>query len=285
MVPNLKRSSSWIQGLILALCSAFATILFWQVTSFLLVETPQPAPRPIQPPAVAPAPPQNPVLQGLQPLHQLAKAAPQITVEKITKPKAENAFWENDSSMATFATFAEIPPQCRIKIHPTNYGNRVNKDLKGKPVQNQLLVVLHETTASASSAVHQMLTPHPRDEDQNSYHAVITLDGTIIYTLDPLKRAYGAGNSLFKKEGVKINPKFKPSVNNFAYHISLETPVDGYNPKQQSHSGYTVAQYNALSWLINQTGVKSDRIVTHAAIDQAGERMDPRSFDSVLLGL
>jgi hypothetical protein len=90
---------------------------------------------------------------------------------------------------------------------------------------------------------------------------------------------------LFKKEGVKINPKFKPSVNNFAYHISLETPADGYNPKQSSHSGYTVAQYNSLSWLINQTGVQSERIVTHAKIDQAGERMDPRSFDSVLLGL
>jgi hypothetical protein len=284
MVPNLKRPNSWIQGLILALCSALATIVFWQVTALLFVETPQPAPRPSQPPA-APAPIQNPVVQELKPLQQLAKASPEITVEKITKPEAKNVVWEDGSSMAAFSTLAEAPPQYRIKIHPTNYGNRVNKDLKGNPVRNQLLVVLHETTASASSAVHQMLTPHPRDEDQNSYHAVITLDGTILYTLDPLKRAYGAGNSLFKKEGVKINPKFKPSINNFAYHISLETPADGYNPKQSSHSGYTVAQYNALTWLINQTGVQSDRIVTHAKIDQAGERMDPRSFDSVLLGL
>lgn len=284
MVPNLKRPNSWIQGLILALCSAFATVLFWQVTTLLFVEAPQPAPRPSQPSA-APAPIQNPVVRELKSLQQLAKTAPEITVEKITKPKAKNALWENDASMATFTSFDEAPPQYRIKIHPTNYGNRVNKDLKGNPVRNQLLVVLHETTASASSAVHQMLTPHPRDEDQNSYHAVITLDGSIVYTLDPLKRAYGAGNSLFKKEGVKINPKFNPSVNNFAYHISLETPADGYNPKQTSHSGYTVAQYNALTWLINQTGVQSDRIVTHAAIDQAGERMDPRSFDSVLLGL
>jgi hypothetical protein len=284
MVPNLKRPNSWIQGLILALCSAFATIVFWQVTALLFVEAPQPVPRPTQPSA-APAPIQNPVVQELKPLQELAKTAPEITVEKITRPKAKNALWQDDSSMATFTTYAEAPPQYRIKIHPTNYGNRVNKDLKGAPVRNQLLVVLHETTASASSAVHQMLTSHPRDEDQNSYHAVITLDGTIIYTLDPLKRAYGAGNSLFKKEGVKINPKFKPSVNNFAYHISLETPADGYNPKQSSHSGYTVAQYNSLSWLINQTGVQSERIVTHAKIDQAGERMDPRSFDSVLLGL
>jgi hypothetical protein len=268
----------------LALCSAAATILFWQVTShFFVPPRQQVEPRPIQSPIVRVVP-QNPVLQDLTPLQQLTQAAPKITVEKVITPKAKPVSWDNSSSMTAFTSFTETPPQFRIQIHSTNYGNRVNKDLKGKTVQNQLLVVLHETTASASSAVHQMLTPHPKDADQNSYHAIITLDGAILYTLDPLKRAYGAGNSLFNKEGVKINPKFKPSVNNFAYHISLETPVDGYNAKQKSHSGYTFEQYNALTWLISQTGVQSDRIVTHAAIDQAGERMDPRSFDTAMLG-
>lgn len=286
LLNHLKQHRSLLQGLILAICSAIVTILVCQGVTLWWGETPQPATRPISPTTVsAPKPsPRNPVLQELEPLHQLTKTAPAIAVETIAQPKTENVAWTGASSLVSFSDFEAVPPQYRIQIHPTNYGNRVHKDLKGRPVKHKLLVVLHETTATASSAVHQMLVAHPNDADQNSYHAVITLDGTIIHTLDPLKRAYGAGNSLFKKEGIQINPRLKPSVNNFAYHISLETPPDGYNQKS-SHSGYTAAQYSALTWLLNQTGVQRDRIVTHAKIDQEGARMDPRSFEFEQLGL
>ena len=33
------------------------------------------------------------------------------------------------------------------------------------------------------------------DEDQASYHTLIGLDGQFVDTVDPFKRAYGAGNS------------------------------------------------------------------------------------------
>ena len=165
---------------------------------------------------------------------------------------------------------------------PTNYGDRVVKDTYGRPVANAPIVVLHETVSSANSTISFFQTPHPRDEDQASYHALVTLDGTIVYLVPPEKRAFGAGNSVFNgpngPEAVKTHPKFPPSVNNFAYHVSLETPPDGRNNGNR-HSGYTAAQYESLSWLVARAAVPESRITTHQAVDRSGSRKDPRSFN------
>lgn len=175
------------------------------------------------------------------------------------------------------------PRQGRALPHPTNYGERVTQDIYGRPVGNQLIVVLHETVASAMSTIRFFQTAHPNDADQASYHALVTRDGTIVYFVPPEKRAFGAGNSVFDgpngSETVKTDPKLPPSVNNFAYHISLETPADG-NHNRSSHSGYTEAQYQSLAWLVARTRVPDQRITTHEAVDRSGSRQDPRSFDS-----
>jgi N-acetyl-anhydromuramyl-L-alanine amidase AmpD len=168
----------------------------------------------------------------------------------------------------------------------TNYGDRYATDINGKPVSNELLVVLHETTQTASSAINTVQTPHEDEMDQVSYHAIIRQDGSIVFLVPPEKRAFGAGNSVFDgsngPETVKTHRRFPPSVNNFAYHISLETPPDGYNSKQ-THSGYSTNQYASLAWLIAWTGVPEERITTHRAVDRSGSRIDPRSFDMDLL--
>ena len=165
---------------------------------------------------------------------------------------------------------------------PTNYGERFIQDVYGRPAAHAPIVVLHETVSSANSTISFFQTPHPRDEDQASYHALITLDGTIVYLVSPDKRAFGAGNSVFNgpngPEAVKTHSKFPPSVNNFAYHISLETPADGRNNANR-HSGYTTAQYQSLSWLAARAAVPESRITTHQAVDRSGSRKDPRSFD------
>lgn len=70
-----------------------------------------------------------------------------------------------------------------------------------------------------------------------------------------------------------------PSVNNFAYHISLESPEDGRG-NGATHSGYTQEQYQSLAWLTARTGVSDSRITSHAVVDNSGERSDPRSFDN-----
>lgn len=174
------------------------------------------------------------------------------------------------------------PREVKATVDPTNYGERFAKNVDGQPVQNNWLIVLHETVGSGMSAIRHFQTPHPRDEDQASYHALIFLDGTIVYLVPPEKRAFGAGNSVFVgangPEAVKTNPALPASVNNFAYHIALETPADG-NHNGPIHSGYTEAQYQSLAWLIARTGVPAQRITTHAGVDRSGERSDPRSFD------
>jgi N-acetylmuramoyl-L-alanine amidase len=165
----------------------------------------------------------------------------------------------------------------------TNFGDRYATDITGKPVSNALLVVLHETVGSASGAINLMKTAHPRDEDQVSYHSIIRRNGTIIFLVPFEKRAYGAGNSVYvapngQEEAVKTHRQFPPSVNNFAYHISLETPSDGNN-SARSHSGYTDDQYASTAWLTAWTRVPNERIVTHREVDRSGSRIDPRSFD------
>jgi N-acetyl-anhydromuramyl-L-alanine amidase AmpD len=142
--------------------------------------------------------------------------------------------------------------------------------------------VLHETVYSANSAINYFRAPHTNEADQASYHTLIRLNGTVVYLVPPDKRAYGAGNSVFDgpngPESVHTHRQYPPSVNNFAYHISLETPPDGEND-QQTHSGYTEAQYRSLAWLVAQSSVPDDRITTHRAVDRSNSRMDPRSFD------
>jgi N-acetyl-anhydromuramyl-L-alanine amidase AmpD len=208
-------------------------------------------------------------------LYRLYHGAPKWSVDALIKREDSQL---DDSILTT----PETPLQYRIEAHRSNYGDRLARNTQGKPLHNKLLIVLHETTSAASGAINTALTPHVKDEDQVSYHAVICQDGTIVYLVDPRKRAYGAGNSVFRwREGfetVQTNKRLKSSVNNFAYHISLETPTDGYNANTQ-HSGYSSAQYDSLAWLIAQSGVEKNRITTHFAIDRLGERQDPRSLE------
>jgi len=168
-------------------------------------------------------------------------------------------------------------------IHPTNYGDRFLRDIYGQPADHRPIVVLHETVASASSTVNFFRTPHWDEDDQANYHTLIRRDGAIVYLVPPDKRAFGAGNSVFVgdrgNEAVKTHPTFPASVNNFAYHISLETPADGMN-NDSSHSGYTDRQYQSLAWLVAKTGIAADRITTHQAVDRSGSRIDPRSFQA-----
>lgn len=175
-----------------------------------------------------------------------------------------------------------IPKQEIVKIDPSNYGDRSAQDLDGNPLYNPIIIVLHETVSSARSAINTFQNHHAEDSNQVSYHVLIDLDGSIYYLVPPEMRAFGAGDSVFDgpngAETVKLDPELPPSVNNFAYHVSLETPNDGYD-KEPSHSGYTVWQYYSLAWLIAQTNVPQERITTHKAVDRSGTRQDPRSFD------
>lgn len=172
-----------------------------------------------------------------------------------------------------------------ILAHPTNFGFRFTQDVYGRTVHNAPLVVLHETVGSGAGAINMFRSPQPDETRQASYHALILRDGTIVYLVDPRMRAFGAGNSVFMgpngPEAVKTHPRFPASVNNFAYHISLETPPDGNN-NARSHSGYTQAQYQSLSLLAACTRVAANRITTHKAVDRSGSRMDPRSFNESL---
>ncbi|MEH2388719.1 MAG: peptidoglycan recognition family protein [Nostoc sp.] len=185
----------------------------------------------------------------------------------------------------TTKAFARYRPNYQVaSVDPSNYGERYAQDVNGIPVNNQPIIVLHETGYSASSAVNFFQVAHNDESVQASYHALIKLEGTVVYLVPPEKRAFGAANSVFDGsegvETVQTNPNLPASVNNFAYHVSLETPPDSYDSSsQQTHSGYTEAQYNSLAWLIAQSQVRNDRITTHRLVDRSGKKIDPINFD------
>ncbi|MGM3305904.1 peptidoglycan recognition protein family protein [Anabaena sp. WFMT] len=206
---------------------------------------------------------------------------PKSPVNTNTIPKLSKV----NTIYATTAAFSKYRPNfAKADVHPSNYGERSTRDVNGVPLNNQAVIVIHETSNSASSAINFFQTPHDDENVQASYHALVTLDGTVVYLVPPDKRAFGAGNSVFEGvnglETVQTNQTLPPSVNNFAYHVSLETPSDAWGKNDiQGHSGYTDAQYNSLAWLIAQSQVPDDRMTTHRAVDRSGQRADPKSFD------
>ncbi len=255
-----------------------------------------PGPASIKPPspAAAPSPAAKPE-SAKAPASPAATAKPTQSASKPAK-SAQTASKPNQSSspapqpispvpaaVLTQSSLSSLaPPQEAAPADPTNYGDRYERDIFGKPVSNQSLIVLHETVGSADSAINTFRAAHTNEAMQSSYHSIIRRNGTIVYIVPPEKRAFGAGNSVFKgpngEETVKTHRQFPPSVNNFAYHVSLETPPDGAN-EAETHSGYTDAQYRSLAWLIAHSSVPDQRVTTHKAIDRSGSRIDPRSFD------
>lgn len=228
----------------------------------------------------------KPETNGTIPSSSRTLVSPKITLERFRHNTSNlNLTTEETATSASPAkTLASYTPKESIAlIDPTNYGQRFVLDLYSKPASYDPIVVIHETTFSASSALNTFRTPHYRDAEQVSYHTLIKLNGDILYLVPPDLRAFGAENSVFQSqkgmETVKTNPTRLASINNFAYHVSLETPMDGRNNRRK-HSGYTLAQYKSLAWLVAKTGVPDSRITTHKAVDRSGLRGDPRSFNA-----
>ena len=171
----------------------------------------------------------------------------------------------------------------RLRINPTNYAERLGRDAYGNRLDTTpSLVVLHETVYGLGSAINTFTTHHPQDADQVSYHLLIGEQGRVVETLDPSKRAFGAGYSAFRGRWVITNPAMAGSVNNFALHLSLETPLDGED-SEPGHSGYSTSQYDNLAvvladWM-RRYRIPFDAITTHRHVDLGLERADPRSFD------
>ncbi len=182
------------------------------------------------------------------------------------------------------AQLAALPRRRRaVAIDPSNYGQRFQRDAFGQPLDpTPRLVVLHETVYGLGSALNTFRTPHPNDDDQVSYHVLIGEDGRIVQAVDPGQRAFGAGYSAFNGAWAVTRAGLDGSVNNFALHVSLETPIDGEHDGP-AHSGYSPAQYDALAvvladWMA-RFPIPPTAITTHRHVDLGAARADPRSFD------
>ncbi|WP_017653566.1 N-acetylmuramoyl-L-alanine amidase [Fortiea contorta] len=259
----------------LLLMAMAATLLIGRATK-LQIQTAQPDPAII-------SWNQNPPVQ-----FQSAKTQAEVSAKTSKPPTKTNSPVKNNQTPVRYKTttaFAQYRPRLEMAtVDPSNYGERFAQNANGVFFNNEPIVVIHETSNSASSAVNFFQTPHDDESVQASYHSLVKLDGTIVYLVPPDKRAFGAGDSVFVGangiETVQTNPNLPPSVNNFAYHVSLETPPDAWGLNNiKGHSGYTEPQYNSLAWLIAQSQIPIERITTHRGVDRSGRKVDPLSFD------
>jgi N-acetyl-anhydromuramyl-L-alanine amidase AmpD len=175
-----------------------------------------------------------------------------------------------------------LPPELDRPAHATNHGERQRRDAFGREVPHQpQLIVLHETVISAADTVRRFATPHPRDDDQASYHLLVDREGQRLRIVPDRGRAYGAAMAAFGDFTVRIRPTSVGSLNNVALHLSLESPADGRGDGD-AHSGYTAEQYRVaaaqvLLWQ-GAHGIPMSRVTTHEAVDRSHSRRDPRSF-------
>jgi len=187
-----------------------------------------------------------------------------------------------EPALANCASRLGLAPEVPMAADPTNYGERQPRDGYGRRVPDQpMLIVLHETVVSAPATVAFFRTPHPRDDDQASYHLLVDRSGRRLRIVPDRQRAFGAGMAAFGDFTVRIRPTSPGSINNVALHLSLETPADGRGDGD-GHSGYTPAQYvtsasQVLLWQARY-GIPLSRLTTHAAVDRSRSRYDPRSF-------
>jgi N-acetyl-anhydromuramyl-L-alanine amidase AmpD len=125
-----------------------------------------------------------------------------------------------------------------------------------------LLVVIHETLIDAQTSK----TLHGDPEYYASYHALVERNGNVVYLTPAEHKAYAAANSAFTDVWGDVE-EVNGSVDDFAYHIALETPEDGVRyPHLNYHTGYTLEQYKSLAWLCASTVVHRNRITTHGNI-------------------
>lgn len=184
--------------------------------------------------------------------------------------------------LAACATALRLPPELARPADPSNFGQRQARDAFGREVPHRpQLIVLHETVISAADTVRHFATPHPRDDDQASYHQLIDRAGQRLRIVPDEGRAFGAGMAAFGDFTVRIRPTSVGSLNNVALHLSLETPPDGRGDGD-AHSGYTPEQYRVAAGqvLLWQAawGIPMSRVTTHQAVDRSHSRRDPRSF-------
>ena len=175
-----------------------------------------------------------------------------------------------------------LAPERATPADATNFGERQGHDVYGRAVPNRpQLIVLHETVLSGADTLHKFATPHPKDDDQASYHMLVDIGGQRLRVVNDDRRAYGAGMAAWGDITVRIRPTSVGSINNLALHLSLESPADGRGDTS-SHSGYTDAQYRTtaaqvLLWQARY-GIPLSRVTSHAAVDRSHSRYDPRSF-------
>lgn len=205
-----------------------------------------------------------------------------VSEPRLIEPEPSGIMAASSRELMVCDALLDLPKIRERPADPSNFGKRITVDAWGRQlVATPQLIVIHETVVGENETLSLFATPHPRDEDQASYHMLIGRDGSRTRVVADSYRAYGAGMSAFGDITQRTKASSLGSINNIALHISLVSPDDGRDDRDM-HSGYTDAQYRSLAGqlLLWQAayGIPMTRVTTHHAVDRSRSRYDPRSF-------
>jgi len=88
------------------------------------------------------------------------------------------------------------------------------------------VIVLHETVISEPPAPALFRTNHPNDDEQVTYHVLITPDGRRVRRIPDRKRNFCSGMSAFGDVVIRDQPGSVGSLNNIALYCSLPALSD-----------------------------------------------------------
>ena len=101
----------------------------------------------------------------------VSKNTPQVKSrsKQLKQKQIKRSRTKSGKIFQTTRAFKGYTPKYTIALaHPNNYGERYAKDARGIPVNNQAIIVLHETASTARSAINTFRTPHTEDSKQVS---------------------------------------------------------------------------------------------------------------------
>lgn len=155
-------------------------------------------------------------------------------------------------------TVDDNKPGDPVRIHQRE-GNVENDNARPHGVDIDTIVVHADAGKNAAGTVSWI-----EDDGSNvSYHSFVERDGDLHRFVEPERRAWHAGKSVFKG---------RSDVNDFSLGLSFANRNDGV--EEYTEIQYQVGAAEAAGWMRKYPKITMDRITDHATISP-GRKTDP----------
>lgn len=145
-----------------------------------------------------------------------------------------------------------------VDVH-TRFKNVENDNERPRGIEVNTIVIHADAAKRASSSVSWI----EADESDVSYHSLVERDGDLHRFVEPERRAWHAGKSVFMG---------RANVNDYSLGLAFANRNDGV--EEYTELQYQVGAAEAATWMRKFPAITMDRITTHNFI-APGRKTDP----------